>query len=626
MELLASRIPEAVIDQVRTSVNITDVVSEYVQLHKQGRNLFGKCPWHDERTPSFSVNEDKQIFHCFSCGRGGNVFQFLIELQNLSFPEAVVKVAEIAHVSIDPAYTQTKAVTPVSSENGQLYELYTEAAKLYHHMLVNTAQGEASLEYLQKRGLDDQTIDLFSLGYAPSTPLLLPYFQEKGTDYQLLRQSELFVVNDDGTLRDRFVNRVLFTIRNAQGQVIAFSGRSLEPNEQAKYINSPESKIFNKSKELFNFDLARQNIRRAKTVILFEGFMDVIAAYSSGLQNGVASMGTSLTQDQVRLLDRVTDKVLIAYDGDNAGQEATKRAIGLIGQFAPNIQVQVVHLPDGLDPDEYLRKYGADEFVNVFSHALETPVAFAMRYLKKNRNLANEADKLAYIDDVLAVIATGQNPVERDLQLNQLVAEFGISRESLQGQLQQLLLTNRAQAQQQEAPYQDFSGAEQSGAPYDLIEPVQVTLQVQKRPRTKVEKAERTLLLWMLHNHNIWQEVTAIQGFHFAHSDYEALFLMAQGYKATHLDYDVGGFLDFVGDDKLQRLLTDIENDDFVPEPNMVAVKDYVTQIMHDSPLEEQIASKAQQINEAKQLGNAQLQIQLTNEYIELLRQRQAKR
>lgn len=616
---MATRIPEEVINQVRTAVNITDVVSEYVQLHKQGRNLFGKCPWHDERTPSFSVNEQKQIFHCFSCGRGGNVFQFLIEMKNLSFPEAVLEVAKIAHIDIDQQYLEGANTSKPVSEHAALYDLYTEAAKLYHHMLMNTSAGQEALDYLHQRGLSDETLYLFHLGYAPKESLLLPFFQERGIDYQLLRQSELFVENEDGSLRDRFVNRVLFTIRNSNGQVIAFSGRSLARDEQAKYINSPESVLFNKSQELFNFDLAKNPVKRSKDIILFEGFMDVIAAFSAGVQNGVASMGTSLTVEQVQKISRIANQVLIAYDGDHAGQAATKRAIDLITQVAPALKIQIINLPDGLDPDEYLRKFGETEFTNALTHGLETPVTFAMRYLKQGRNLANEAEKLAYLDEVLKILATVDNPLERDLQVNQLATEFNVGAASLNEQLSYLIKQTPQdnQAHGNGYPNQSRDGKRTRQQAAILPEP-------QLKVRSRTERAERTLLMWMLHDWHVWQEVTSISDFHFTKLEYETLFLLAQGYWSTHNQYDLGLFLDYLNDNNLARALTDLENDVMISQPSLPAVKQLVDQIMNVTPLADQIKHKMQQISEAQQLGNNELLVTLTNEYIILLRQHHA--
>lgn len=606
---MAGKIPEEVINHVRTSVNISDVISDYVQLHKQGRNLFGSCPWHDEKTPSFSVNEQKQIFHCFSCGRGGNVFQFLVEMKNLSFPDAVLEVANIANISIDSKYVQLNK-QPVYNKNHDLYNLYTQAAKLYHHMLMNTNIGQEALDYLHNRGLEDDTLDLFNLGYAPKTSILLPYFQEKGIDINLLKESELFFENEDGTLRDRFINRVLFTIKNEDGQVIAFSGRSLKKDEKAKYINSPESKLFNKSNELFNFDLAKSSIKRNKSVILFEGFMDVIAAYSAGVTSGVASMGTSLTYDQVKKISRVANKILIAYDGDTPGQQATKRAIELIEQTNSNIDIQIINLPDNLDPDEYLRKFGKDAFVNAVEHGLETPISFAMRYLKQGRNLDNEAEKLKYLDDVLNELAKVENAIERDLQINQLASQFGVGVDSLKIQLNNLRKstlkkTNVHTSINSNDNYQVNFNNQVGGV------------------KSRADRAERTLLLWMLHDKDVWQLVTSNVDFHFTKLTHETLFILAQAYWTTHSVYNLGEFFDYINEPSLSKALSDLENDSLISKPDMTMVKELVDLIMYKVPLTQLINEKKQELQDAKRLGNNELLLTLTNDYINLLRQKQ---
>lgn len=605
---MTTRIPEEVINQVRTTVNITDIISEYVELHQQGRNLFGRCPWHDERTPSFSVNEQKQIFHCFSCGRGGNVFQFLVEMKNISFPEAVIEVAKQVHIDIDQQYTQQPA-KPIS-KYAPLYDLYTQAAKIYHHMLMNTTAGEQALNYLHNRGLDDDTLNLFNIGYAPPTSLLLPFFEENGVNEQLLRQSELFIENKDGTLRDRFADRVLFTIRNANGQVIAFSGRTLNHDTQAKYINSPESVLFNKSQELFNFDLAKTHIKRNKDVILFEGFMDVIAAFSAGVQNGIASMGTSLTIEQIKKLSRTAQRIFIAYDGDEAGQAATKRAIDLISQTAPKVQIQIIHLPDGLDPDEYLRKFGTEAFNSALTHGFETPATFMIRYLKRGRNLANEAEKLAYLDEVLHILATSNNLIERDLQINQLAQEFNVGATSLQEQLKHLLTTNLPKK------------TANVSTPKGLLKTPAVSEQ-QLRVLTREQRAERTLLTWMLHDRYIWQLVTSSVDFHFNDLTHETIFILAQAYWSTHEVYDLGEFFNYVTDPKVAGVLSELENDPLISTPSMTMAKELVDLIIHQAPLAAQIKNKEQELAEAKKLGNNEILLALTNEYVILLRQRQ---
>ncbi|MBA1434592.1 DNA primase, partial [Bombilactobacillus bombi] len=290
---MAGKIPESFIEEVRQEANIVDVIEPYVQLKKSGRNLFGLCPFHEEKTPSFSVSEEKQIFHCFSCGRGGNVFKFLMEIENLTFPEAVLKVADFVGIE-PPATYQTSTDSAANSQASVLKQDYQAAQKLYQHILLKTAIGEPALQYLQKRQLSLETIKHFQIGYAPAqAQTLSSFFKGQHKDYAELNSSGLFSEDDSGNLYDRFRDRIMFPITDQSGNIIAFSGRTLEKrtsSEQvlAKYMNSPETKIFNKGQTLFNLAAAKKAIRDKGSVVLFEGFMDVISAYQADVTNGVA--------------------------------------------------------------------------------------------------------------------------------------------------------------------------------------------------------------------------------------------------------------------------------------------------------------------------------------------------
>lgn len=619
---MANRIPEEKVEQVRSAVNIADFIGQYVQLKKAGKNLFGLCPFHEERTPSFSVNEQKQIFHCFSCGRGGNVFSFIMDLENLSFPEAVVKVADFGHIDLPASYTaQSQPAAPKDQQQADLLKLYSDSAKMYQHILVNTELGEPALKYLHERGLDDETIKTFGIGYAPANQLLLDFFKEHQTDYQLLRQSGLFIENQAGDLRDRFVDRVLFPIKDASGRVIAFSGRILKksPNEP-KYLNSPETKLFNKRSVLFNFDLARGPIRQQKSVVLFEGFMDVIAAYCSGIQNGVASMGTSLTDEQIYMLERVTDTLYVCYDSDMPGQKATDRALKLLGGNS-RLNLGVIQMPDGMDPDEYLRAQGQEKFVQVFEDGKQTPTAFEMQYLKHDLNLQNTPDQLTYLQAVLQQLAQLSSSVEQDLYLNQLVAEFDLDKDDLKQQLRSLV---GQQAVRRGGGHSDETQVAPPPAPAPLgPPPATVDGSTNSGPLSRVEKAERLLLYRLLNDHDVWLRVMAIAGFHFVHDSYQQILVYAEAYFKTHNQFDLGNFTDFMTDSDLQPVVTSLEFMDVANESSKEEIADLVNVIMNQQPLVEQINSKKAELMAAKQIGNRDLVQQLTLALIDLYRQQQ---
>ncbi|WP_285213414.1 DNA primase [Lactiplantibacillus plantarum] len=619
---MANRIPEEKVEQVRSAVNIADFIGQYVQLKKAGKNLFGLCPFHEERTPSFSVNEQKQIFHCFSCGRGGNVFSFIMDLENLSFPEAVVKVADFGHIDLPATYTaQSQPAAPKDQQQADLLKLYADSAKMYQHILVNTELGEPALKYLHERGLDDETIKTFGIGYAPANQLLLDFFKEHQTDYQLLRQSGLFIENQAGDLRDRFVDRVLFPIKDASGRVIAFSGRILKksPNEP-KYLNSPETKLFNKRSVLFNFDLARGPIRQQKSVVLFEGFMDVIAAYRSGIQNGVASMGTSLTDEQIYVLERVTDTLYVCYDSDMPGQKATDRALKLLGGNS-RLNLGVIQMPDGMDPDEYLRAQGQEKFVQVFEDGKQTPTAFEMQYLKHDLNLQNTPDQLTYLQAVLQQLAQLSSSVEQDLYLNQLVAEFDLDKDDLKQQLRSLVgqqAVRRGGGHSDETQVAPPPALAPLGPP-----PATVDGSTNSGPLSRVEKAERLLLYRLLNDHDVWLRVMAIAGFHFVHDSYQQILVYAEAYFKTHNQFDLGNFTDFMTDSDLQPVVTSLEFMDVANESSKEEIADLVNVIMNQQPLVEQINSKKAELTAAKQIGNRDLVQQLTLALIDLYRQQQ---
>ncbi|WP_367294919.1 DNA primase [Levilactobacillus yonginensis] len=608
-----AKIPEDVIETVRSATNIADVVGQYVQLKKSGKNLFGLCPFHEERTPSFSVTEDKQIFHCFSCGRGGNVFKFLMELEHVTFPEAVVKVADFSHVDLASEYRQDAAGPAVDSKTSQLIDLQEQAAKLYHHILVNTEGGQPALDYLHDRGLTDDTIEAYQLGFAPSQRLLKPFFDQHQSDYQLLRQSGLFIENAEGELRDRFSERVMFPLRNASGHVAAFSGRLLKKaDDQPKYLNSPETQLFNKSRLLFNFDQARSAIRAAGEVTLFEGYMDVISAAQSGVENGIASMGTSLTTEQIYAIERTTDKLNVCYDGDEPGQRAIARALDLLNQHS-HLQLSVIQLPEGQDPDEYRQAHGEPALKQMLTTARETPIQFHLRYLRRNRSLDTDSERLDYLNQIMPMLAQVQEPVELDLYLNQLATEFKIDKSALTAQLKQV--------QRDTAAKQERSRPATNAAPAPAEPPV--TVYQQQRPLTRLERAERGLLYRLLHDRNVWAKISSIADFSFVHDDYQMIYTLAQGYFQTHQTYQTAQFTDFIQEDRLQQLVIDLETATYAAVTPR-EIDDYLAVIMDEAPVDEQLRLKKNQLAEASRLGDAAQQRQLVIEIVQLEQRRQA--
>lgn len=625
---MAQRIPQEVIEEVRHRTNIVDIIGQYVQLKKSGKNYMGLCPFHEERSPSFSVAEDKQIFHCFGCGKGGTVFNFLQEIEGISFPESVKRVADLEHLSVDFDWSEPREVadTPENQQRRSLLQLHSKAAELYHHILVNTKIGEPALNYLLERGLTQELIETFQIGFAPQKrDFLSQVFKNEQLDETLFEPSGLFVQRDNGTFLDRFYQRIMFPINDPQGNVIAFSGRLLKTadfpgDEMPKYLNSPETTLFNKRETLFNFDRARKEIRKENTVLLFEGFMDVIAAWQSGVKSGVASMGTSLTNEQIRRLERVAKEVVICYDGDNAGVQATNRAIQLL-QENSHFDLSIVSIPEKLDPDEYVRKYGAEAFQNLANHGRETVFSFKMNYHRLTRNMNNEKEQLDYVNELLRELTNVQSPLERDRYLNQIAQEFQLSVHSLEEQFNQLKQEQRSvQRQERQQFYQDEM------MPPPMEEPVFEENHVQnKLPLTQVQKAERSLLFRLMNEQGVRQTVQQLPDFSFAHDEYQELYFLLESYTTLHQSFDIADFINFLQDNQTKQLAIEIAYQNLSEESSEREVADLL-HVIALSSIAEAIEQKKIQQQEAKRVGNQQLEAELTMEIIQLARQLKAQR
>lgn len=615
-----ARIPQELIDEIREKANIVDIVGQYVQLKKTGKNYSGLCPFHNEKTPSFSVAEDKQFYHCFGCGRGGNVFRFLQEIDGISFPEAVAKVADFEQISIPQEYREAEASSG-NSEQRQLIELHEKAQELYHHLLMNTAVGEQALTYLHERGLDDETIAEFGIGFAPNQRQFLEQvFQNEGFDKELYEASGLFVARDDGHFADRFYQRIMFPIRDPRGKTIAFSGRFFKTAEfpgedQPKYLNSPETSLFNKRMVLFNFDKARGTIRKESTVFLFEGFMDVIAAWRSGVKNGIASMGTSLTQQQVAAMERLADTIVICYDGDLAGIEATQRAIHLLRENS-RLKIDIARLTDGLDPDEYVKKYGGQAFAQLAEHGRETVFSFQLDYYRGQYNLANEKDQLLYVETMLKELTQVDSLIQQDHYLTQLATEFHLQRETLQQQLDSFKQAQKPQGTKATYPEEPrFEEFPETGAMEVPPEQQAIT----RRPLTQGEKAEQQLLYRLFNEPRLLYQ---LQEAHltFLHEDYERIYQLFVTYFEQKGEFDVAGFVDHLDDPEIQNKVITIVTLNLPQESTEKEIR-VLLRVLDKTRLADKINEKVILQQEAGRIGNTQLELELAVEIIDLRKQ-----
>lgn len=397
-------VDKQLISEIKNSVNIVDVIGEVVQLTKAGRNFLGLCPFHGEKTPSFNVVEDKQFYHCFGCGRSGDVFKFIEDYRGVSFMEAVQIIGEQAGIPVQ-ALPLAQARPQQADGKQPFYEIHQEAAKFYHAVLMTTKMGEEARQYLYDRGLDDEVLRHFQIGLAPAEGNYLYQSVSGKFSENILADSGLFHISDMGTMYDAFQDRIMFPLSDDTGRVIAFSGRLWrDPAEgakpQGKYKNSRSTLLFNKSYELYHLDKAKQVAKKNHELYLMEGFMDVIAAYRAGIENAVASMGTALTQEHVAHLSKFTKKVILAYDGDKAGRLATAKALEVLDKH----EVEVVQIPDQMDPDEYLNKNSPQALGDLLEKTRLSRVEFLMDYWKPD-NIENLQAQIEFVEKMAPLIA-----------------------------------------------------------------------------------------------------------------------------------------------------------------------------------------------------------------------------
>ncbi|MEH7414100.1 DNA primase [Neobacillus drentensis] len=562
---MAELIAEEKVDQIRQAVDIVEVISDYVQLKKQGRNYFGLCPFHGESTPSFSVSPDKQIFHCFGCGAGGNVFSFLMELEGISFQEAAIKLAAKVNIELGINLTSSQGGKKLSKELQAMMDAHELLRKFYHHLLVNTKEGQHALEYLLNRGFTQESIDKFQIGYSlNSWDFVYKFLTKRDFSPDWMEKAGLIIKRErDGTYFDRFRDRIMFPIFDRHGNTIAFSGRSLGA-DQPKYLNSPETAIFNKSKILYNYHLAKPSIKKLQYAILFEGFADVIAADRAGVENGIATMGTALTDEHISLLRQHVQTITICYDSDKAGIEAAYRAGNHLQEAG--FQIKVAMMTDGLDPDEYIQKNGTDKFRNEVIGASLTWMAFKFLYFRRGKNLQLEGDQLAYIEQIIKEISKLDKAVERDHYLRQLAAEFSLSLEALKQQQRQIYFADKKKSNGLREPAQKPMLVVK---PADELKPAYVT-------------AERRLIAHMLKDRDVAYKVQELlEGQTFNTDEHQAIITYLLGFFEDHTEPDTSAFLTYIQDDNLRRMVADIEMMSINEELTNQELTDYIKQVLN---------------------------------------------
>ena len=473
--------PDELIEEVRSRNDIVDVISGYVHLQKKGANYFGLCPFHNEKSPSFSVSPGKQMYYCFGCGAGGNVFTFLMEYENDTFPEAVKALADRAGISL-PEADESEEAKREQSKRSRLLAINKEAAKYFYFQL-RAKQGEPGLHYLRKRQLTDETIHRFGLGYANKTADdLVRYLKGKGYSEELIREAGLCNTDEKHGMYDKFWNRVMFPIEDINHRVIGFGGRVMGDGKP-KYLNSPETPIFDKSRNLYGLNFARSS--RKGNIILCEGYMDVIAMHQAGFNQAVASLGTAFTLGQAGLLKRYAKEVLLSYDSDGAGVKAALRAIGILKEAG--LTGRVINLEPYKDPDEFIKNLGAEAFQERIDNA-ENSFLFEIRMLQREYDLNDPEKKTEFHRAVAKKLCEFPEEVERENYLEAVAEKYHIGFESLR----KLVASTAASTGLARPVERPKSGIQKKSTPED-----------------NVKKTQRLLLTWLAEEPQIYPKIAA---------------------------------------------------------------------------------------------------------------------
>ena len=436
-----ARYSDEFINDLKENVDIVDLISDYLDLKKSGNRYKGLCPFHSEKTPSFFVNPDNNFYHCFGCGAGGDTISFVMEIENLTFVEAVKMLAERSGMELPDLSDQQRQQY---KEREQLFNLNKLAARFYNYILTETEIGNQAFEYLKQRGFTEADIEEFKLGFAADEwRFLLNFLQKKGFSIDLIQKAGLISEGKNNSHYDKFRNRVIFPIFNNRGEVIAFGGRILESEDSfgPKYLNSPETPIFSKKKNLYGLHLAKDSIRENNSCIIMEGYTDVIQAHKKGFKNSIASLGTAFTEDQAKLIKRYAENAYIAYDADTAGNKATLRGLDILSQAG--INVKVIQLEEDSDPDQLLRSEGKEVFNNFIEEAVNL-IDFKINMIIKNKNLSEPGIRKKVLRSIVELLSEVEDNLEREIYIERAAEKTNFKADVLAEEVEKEFKKNKS--------------------------------------------------------------------------------------------------------------------------------------------------------------------------------------
>lgn len=588
------RIEQETINEIREKNDILDVVSEYVKLEKRGRNYIGLCPFHDEKTPSFSVSEDKQICHCFGCKKGGNVFQFIQEIKDIPFVEAVKELG--SRVDIHVESNEPSSSEAIVDDHIKMIEMHELMANNFHYILKHTEEGEEALAYLKSRGFTDELINDRKIGYSPNHSKFTHDFLEKnGYDAVLAFEAGLLSRNDETfDYFDRFRDRIIFPLLNFQGKTVGFSGRTYT-DQTPKYLNSPETPIFQKRKMLYNIDRARKFIRQNDEVILLEGFMDVIKADQADIKQVVATMGTALSKEHIIMVKKLASNVTLLYDGDFSGNEAALN----VGKILLNegINVYVVHLPKKMDPDDYITEYGNEAFKSFVDSQKQSFVGFKAQqlyYANENNDLKHEQHLEELINDINLI----RSDFLRKKVLQQVADLYKVDVNSLKNQLSPNIVQNTID--------------------YDQYVP-----DFKEKKLDKVGRAEQALIKHFMNQKQLFLEYhSRINQEDFTSLNNRVIFSRLNGYYKNNDVFNISDFSSYIEDHNIMETVMYLDSLLINDDPESEEIEDYINIISPEEIKENTIEYLNEQLNKAMQSGDMALQRQYLEQIVQYNRNR----
>ena len=544
------RYSDEILDEIKQSNDIVEVISQYIHLKRSGRNYFGICPFHNEKSPSLSVSPDKQIFHCFGCGVGGNVISFISKIEGVGFKEAIEILAEKANITL-PTYADN-VDTKKEELKAKVYKVNSFAADFYHKRLY-TPDAKIGQEYVKKRKLNNETLESFKIGFSGKFDELYKALKKEGFQDEEILESGLVNKNDKGMYIDRYRNRFMIPILDERNRVIAFGGRVLD-DSKPKYINSPENVVYSKGRNLFGLNVAKKG--DTKKLLIVEGYMDAISLHQRGITNVVASLGTALTPQQGWLLRRHAEQVILGFDSDGAGQTAILRAMEVMQNMGCDIRV--LQMTGAKDPDEYVIKYGSARFQKLLDDAISL-IEFKIKVLSKDMNLENASDKIKFLNEIAKLISKIDNNMEREIYIEKISKGYNISKEAIYAEVNKLSYSNQKSEKVLEKDRAVIARKKQKDETHISEE---------------IRKRENTILAILINNIETYQMIKENISLDDFIDETNKLILKEIYIELEKDNPNVSSVLDHFEDEKIQNHLTEIMADDYGITDNKKAVED----------------------------------------------------